>query len=117
MTENLIDIAHRIKGEDKRTISARKSAEVWELSKGVILTAIESEVLKPQSIIQDEPDAKPAYGFHIDYVKEVLRILPKKRGKTQKVFTATVKAKIEEINRRWEKKYPPDDSSRFLITV
>jgi len=100
----MLDNTHQILGGDGRVKSARKSADILGISKDKVMSAIESEILLPQAIIQDEPDDKPAYGFHIDYLKEVMRVLPKNRLLTQKIFTNAVKLKVRAINEKWKKK-------------
>ncbi len=115
MAVEMVDNTHHFKGGNWPTLSARKCSEVLQLSKAVVFSAIDAEILWPQSKIQDDPDAKPAYGFHIDYIKEVLKVLPKKRLKTQRVFTPSVKAEINKINERWKKRYPTDEDGRFLV--
>lgn len=101
MALEVLDKTQRIDGSDKPVISARKAAEFLNLSKAVFFTAIATDTIQWQAKIQDEPDDKPAYGFNTDYLEEVLKVLPKKRGKTQRVFTDAIKAKLEEVNNRW----------------
>lgn len=104
MTIEMLNKTHQILRGDRRVKSARKSADVLGISKDKIMSAIEGGILLPQAIIQDEPDDKPAYGFHIDYLNEVLKVIPKNRLQTQKIFTISVKEKIAAINARWKKK-------------
>lgn len=108
MAIEMLDKTHRIDGGEKPVISARKAAEFLNLSKAVFFTAIDAGIIHWQAKIQDEPDDKPAYGFNIEYLKEVLKTLPKKRAKTQRVFNPTVKAQIEAINKRWYEKTDVD---------
>lgn len=98
----MLDKTHQIDRGEKSVISARKAAEQLNLSKAVFFTAIDAGIIHWQAKIQDEPDDKPAYGFNMDYLKEVLKTLPKKRSKTQKVFTESVKMKLFELNKRWD---------------
>lgn len=117
MTLNLLDKTHQNDGGRELSNSARKAAEIWDVSPTLVTNAIEAGTLWPQNITQDGPDSKPAYSFHIEYIKEVLEVLPapSKRGKNQKVFTSAIKEKIKPINEKWMKRYYPDSTDRFLM--
>lgn len=104
MALEMLDKTHQINGGSGPVISARKAAEFLNLSKAVFFTAIDSEVIQWQAKIQDDPSDKPAYGFSIEYLEEVLRILPKKRSKTGRVFSEQIKEKIAAINNKWFEK-------------
>lgn len=89
-------------GEGNVSISGRKLAELCHVSNGPFFEAIRNRTIIPQ-LVMPKQENNP-YVFSPEYAKEIIPLFPKKRTKGSKVFTAELKDKLKQINKRWEKK-------------
>lgn len=82
-------------------ISARQAADMLGLSHNTFFKALDSGIIKPQAKIDGNP--RPAYGFEVEYIKLILKIIPKNRIGGQTIFTSDLKEAMEKINIGWDK--------------
>lgn len=99
---NLLNSGPVFNQGEPRVISARKAMKIWHLSYGVIKPAIENDWIRPQAKIQDDLDDRPAYGFAVKYVDEVLKILGSERVQGARFFTTEIISRLNELNKRWK---------------
>lgn len=102
MDLNLLNQGEQKQHGKKNVISARQAADLLGLSHNTFFKALGSGIIKPQAKIDGDP--RPAYGFEVDYIKAILKVIPKNRIGGQSIFTPSLKAEIEKINLVWETK-------------
>jgi len=107
MSQKLLNPAHEKTAREENVLTFNQAVRYLKISTNAAQKGMAGGWLQPQKRIEFEKEGstglRPAIGFEVDYLNELMKILPpeKSRGKGTQIWTAEVKEKVRKINERW----------------